>query len=236
MCEVDDGIEDKAALLPFVQKHLSELRRVQAVHRKELRQAEAQHPTNLMTQQEMAQLTTDLYLGKITLDVNSYRAALQKLSQHSASEKDALAAAQVIHIKNVQAAQNQMQLSDVVFASPATGGLAVPEGIHWLAAAVQEANKNRRRVSVLAQDRGGGSDQHLVLADAWYDVAKVASPSVQLGPDAVRHARPHFVDVSANSEVGVQGNTDDDRLGGHWRQLDGGRWRQASRAIYNALR
>ena len=141
-CEVDDGIADVSALLPVVQKHLSEVRHEQAAHRKELRQAEAQHPTNLMTQQEMAQLTTDLYLGKITLDVNSYRAALQKLSQHSASEKDALAAAQVIHIKNVQAAQNQMQLSDVVFASPATGGLTVPEGIHWLTAAVQEANKS----------------------------------------------------------------------------------------------
>ena len=58
-------------------------------------------------------------------------------------------AAQLIHIKNVQAAQNQMQLSDVVFASPATGGLTVPEGIHWLTAAVQEANKHRARVSVL---------------------------------------------------------------------------------------
>ena len=138
------------ALLPFVQKHLSEVRHTQAAHRKELRQAEAQHPNNVMTQQEMAQLTTDLYMGKLTLDVNSYRAALQKLSQHSASEKDALVAAQVIHIKNVQAAQSHMQLSDVVFASPATGGLAVPEGIHWLTAAVQEANKNRIRVSVVA--------------------------------------------------------------------------------------
>ena len=103
-----------------------------------------------MAQQEMAQLTTDLYMGNLTLDVNSYRAALQKLSQHSASEKDALAASQVSHIKSVQAAQNQMQLSDVVFASPATGGLTVPEGIHWLTAAVQEASKNRSRVSVLA--------------------------------------------------------------------------------------
>ena len=36
------------------------------------------------------------------------------------------------------------------FVSPATGGLTVPEGIHWLTAAVQEANKNRSRVSVLA--------------------------------------------------------------------------------------
>ena len=149
-CEVDDGIQDVSALLPFVQAHLSEVRHAQAAHRKELRQAEAQHPTNLMTQQEMAQLTTDLYMGKLTLDVNSYRAALQKLSQHSASEKDELAAAQVNHIKNVQAAQNQMQLSDVVFASPATGGLTVPAGIHWLTAAVQEANKNHKRVSVLA--------------------------------------------------------------------------------------
>ena len=63
-------------------------------------------------------------------------------------------AAQVIHIKNVQAAQNQMQLSDVVFASPATGGLTVPEGIHWLTAAVQQANKNRSRVSTLAGNTG----------------------------------------------------------------------------------
>ena len=43
-----------------------------------------------------------------------------------------------------------MRFSYVVFASPATGGLTVPEGIHWLTAAVQEANKNRSRVSVLA--------------------------------------------------------------------------------------
>ena len=82
--------------------------------------------------------------------MNSYRAALQKVSQHSASEKDELAAAQVNHIKNVQAAQNQMQLSAVVFASPATGGLRVPTGIHWLTAPAQEANKHRSRVSVLA--------------------------------------------------------------------------------------
>ena len=149
-CEVDDGIQDVSALLPFVQAHLSEVRHAQAAHRKELRQAEAPHPTNLMTQQEMAQLTTDLYMGKLTLDVNSYRAAVQKLSQHLASEKYGLAAAQVNHNKSVQAAQNQMQLSDVVFASPATGGLTVPAGIHWLTAACQEANKNHKRVSVLA--------------------------------------------------------------------------------------
>ena len=149
-CEVDDGIQDESALFPFVQAHLSEVRHAHAAHRKQLRQAEAQHPTNLMTQQEMAQLTTDLYMGKLTLDVNSYRAARQKLCQHSASEKDEFMAAQVNHIKNVQAAQNQMQLSDVVFASPATGGLTVPEGIHWLTAVVQEANKNHKRVSVLA--------------------------------------------------------------------------------------
>ena len=43
-----------------------------------------------------------------------------------------------------------MRFSYVVFASPATGGLTVPKGIHWLAAAVQEANTNRNRVSVLA--------------------------------------------------------------------------------------
>ena len=139
-----------SALPPFVQQHVSEVRRTQAAHRKELRQTEEQHPTSLMTQQEMVQLTTDLYIGKLTLDVNSYRAALQKHTEHSASEKRAFAAAQAIHIKNVQAAQNQMQISDVVFASPATGGLTVPEGIHWLTAAVQEANKNRSRVSVLA--------------------------------------------------------------------------------------
>ena len=60
-CEVDAGLADVSALLPFVQKHLSEVRHAQAAHRKELRQAEAQHPTNLMTQQEMAQLATDLH-------------------------------------------------------------------------------------------------------------------------------------------------------------------------------
>ena len=147
--EVDDEIDDVPSLLPFVHKHLSEVRHTQAAHRKELREAEAQHPTNILTHQEMSQLTADIYLGKITLDANSYRAALQKLSQNLASEKDALAAAQLSHIKSVQAAQNQMQLSDVVFASPATGGLTVPDGIHWLAAAVQEASKNRGRVSGL---------------------------------------------------------------------------------------
>ena len=83
-----------------------------------------------MTQQEMTQLTSDLYMGKLTLDANSYRTASQKLTQHLASEKDTFAAAQLSHVKSVQAAQNQMQMSDVVFASPATGGLTVPEGIH----------------------------------------------------------------------------------------------------------
>ena len=138
-----------------------------------------------MTQQDMAQLTTDLYMGKLTLDVNSYRAALQKLSQHSASEKDELAAAQVNHIKNVQAAQNQMQLSDVVFASPATGGLTVPAGIHWLAAAAQEANKNRSRVSVLVGKTEVAVINILSLPTHGIMVAKVASPSAQLGADAV---------------------------------------------------
>ena len=134
----------------------------------------------------MAQLTTDLYLGKITLDVNSYRAALQKLSENLESEKDALVAADVSHIKNVHTSQTQMQLSDVVFASPAAGGLTVPAGIRWLRAAVQEAsNTSRSCLSVGGQIRGGGSDQHLVHADAWYDVAKVSSPSAQLGVDAV---------------------------------------------------
>ena len=147
--DVGDEVDDVSALLPFVQKHLTEVRQTQAAHRKELRLAEASHPTNLMTQPEMAQLTTDLYLGKLTLDANSYRAALRKLREQSASEKDAHAAAEVAHIKNVQAAQNQMQLSDVVFVSPATGGLTVPEGIHWLTAAIQEASRNRNRVSVL---------------------------------------------------------------------------------------
>ena len=116
--EIHDGVEDVAGLLPFVQKHLGELRRVQAEHRKELREAEANHPMNLMTQQEMTQLTTDLYMGKFALDVNSYRSALQKLAQHRASEEDAFVASEAVHIKNVQAAQAQMAQSDVVFVSP----------------------------------------------------------------------------------------------------------------------
>ena len=149
-CEVDDGISDVPALLPFVQKHLSELRHEQAAHRKDLRQAEAQHPTNLMTQQEMTQLTNDLYMGKLSLDANSYRTASQKLMQHLASEKDSLAAAALCHVKSVQSAQNHMQMSDVVFASPATGGLTVPDKIHWLTAAVEEAKRNCNRVSVMA--------------------------------------------------------------------------------------
>ena len=119
------------------------------------------------------------------MDVNSYRAAKQKLSQHSASERDALAASQVVHIKIVQAAQDQMQLSDVVFASPATGCLTVTEGMRWPTASVQEANKKPQPcLSVGGQNRGG-SDQHLVHADAWYDVEWVASPNAQLGVDAV---------------------------------------------------
>ena len=44
-CEVDDGIADESALLPFAEKHLPEVRRTRAAYRKELRQAEAQQPT-----------------------------------------------------------------------------------------------------------------------------------------------------------------------------------------------
>ena len=63
-CEADDGFSDVTALLPFVQKHLLELRHEQAAHGKGLRQAEAHRPTNLMAQQELAQLTTDLRPGE----------------------------------------------------------------------------------------------------------------------------------------------------------------------------
>ena len=87
----------------------------------------AQRP-ELVDTQEMLELTTDLYMVKLTLDVNSHRVALQKFKEHSASEKDA---ADVAHIKNVQATQSLMQISDVVVVPPATGGLTAPEGIHW---------------------------------------------------------------------------------------------------------
>ena len=83
------------------------------------------------------------------MDVNSHRVALQKFKEHSASEKDA---ADVAHIKNVQATQSLMQISDVVVVPPATGGLTAPEGIHWPAAAVQGAGKSQHRVSVLVAE------------------------------------------------------------------------------------
>ena len=148
--EVPDGVSDIASLRPFVQTHLSDVRRVHAGHRKELREAEACHPTIFMTQQELSQLTTELYMGKLVLEINSYRAALAKLEAAVATDEDARLATESAHLKSVIAAQGHVAQSDVVVVSPATGGLTVPDGIHWLAAAVQEAARNRHRVSVLA--------------------------------------------------------------------------------------
>lgn len=103
-----------------------------------------------MTQDQMRTLTTDLYIGKLQLDMNSYRAALIKIQENAVAAEEAYVAATGAHITAVQAAQNHVCQSDIVFASPATGGLTVPEGIHWLTAAVQEATRNLNRVSVLA--------------------------------------------------------------------------------------
>jgi hypothetical protein len=83
------------------------------------------------------------------LDVNNYRAALMKIQQDRASADDARVVAESAHIKSVRAALDRLGQSDVVFVSPATDGLTMPDGIHWLAAAAQEASQNRQRVSVL---------------------------------------------------------------------------------------
>ena len=103
--EVPDGVSDIASLRPFVQKHLSDVRRIHAGHRKELREAEACHPTIFMTQQELSQLTTELYMGKLVLEINSYRAALAKLEAAVATDEDARLATESAHLKSVIAAQ-----------------------------------------------------------------------------------------------------------------------------------
>jgi len=124
--------------------------RLGADHRKQLREAEENHPTNLMTQDQMTTLTTELYIGKLQLDMNNYRAALINIQENAVAAEEACVAATGAHVTSVQAAQNHVCQSDIVFASPTIGGLTVPEGIHGLTAAVQEATRNLHRVSVLA--------------------------------------------------------------------------------------
>ena len=93
-------------------------------------------------------LTSGIYVGQLTLDVNRYREArgkvLQNKEQADTIVKDAIAK----HIANVQAAQARMQQAEIKFVSPATGGIASGgKDLHFLAIAAEAARENHKKLA-----------------------------------------------------------------------------------------
>ena len=105
-----------------------------------------------MTTHEMNELTFGISLTSTTatLDVNRYREAREKALKSLGRQEDSRLRDEPKHIQSVQDAQDRMQMSDVVFCSPATGGITLHKDTHWVACAVQEATSNKTRIEALA--------------------------------------------------------------------------------------
>ena len=163
--DAPDNFEDGAAVIPFVLKHVPELRRAQEEHRRELRVSADNHPTNVMTKHEINELTCGIYLASATLDVNRYREAREKGLKSVSRQEDSRLRGEQEHIQSVQDAQDCMQILDVVFCLPAIGGITMHKDTHWMASAVQEASSNKARIEALAPKK-------LILRSSTYWVCK----------------------------------------------------------------
>ena len=108
----DDSV-DQASIPTFVLKHVHVLPRTQEEHRKQLREGDEGHPSNILNKEEMTQLTSQLYLGQLVWDANRYRQARAKATLEVDKVTDQRAEAERRHIASVQAAPDRMQQSDI---------------------------------------------------------------------------------------------------------------------------
>ena len=138
-------------MLTWIVKECAPLRRAQEEHRKLLRETAETAPSSLMNEREKKDLTAGIYLGQVTLDVNRYREAREKVNKNEEKAETIQQTAKGKHIANVQAAQHRMQQGEVTFVSPATGGIKTGKDIHWLATAVSAAREHLDKLSTALQ-------------------------------------------------------------------------------------
>ena len=143
--------EDESAMLSWIVKHVPALRRAREEHRRQLKETAETAPANLLNEAEKNQLTAGIYIGQVTLDIDRYREARNKVMKNVEQSKTIHGKAVEKHIKNVQLAQERMQSGEIVFASPATGGMPGARGVHWLAEAVEAARANYNKLLTVLQ-------------------------------------------------------------------------------------
>ena len=104
-----------------------------------------------MNKAEMKELSASLFLGQVTLDCSTYREAHQAWQAARERHEEHRTASDRKHVESVRQFQDRLQQSDVVFVSPATGGVGNLGATHWLSRAVEAAVSNMKRVQTLTQ-------------------------------------------------------------------------------------
>ena len=145
------NFEDEPAMLAWIVSKVPALRRAQEEHRKSLRETADTAPATLLNNQERKDITTGIYIGQLTLDVDRYRKAVERVKKNVDEAETIHREATTKHIANVKAAQSRMQQAEVKFVSPATGGVTSQKEVHWLATAVQASRDNLSKLSTALQ-------------------------------------------------------------------------------------
>ena len=143
---------DYAATVPYVLQNVPELRVAKEKQVADARKPSEDHPDTIMNKQEMAQLTSGLYFGQVTLDAAHYREAMEKLKESTEEHERERVHVRDRHVADVKAVQDEMQLSDITFSCPSLDrSQKKGPGCDWVQKAVFSALDNQRRVLALTR-------------------------------------------------------------------------------------
>ncbi len=151
--EPPDHVTDIPTLMSSLLKKLPDLQALKDALVRETSEAARNLPNAIMSRKECIDLSVACYSAEITLDVNSYRAAVQLLDDEVDAGKQAFEVKSRQLTEDVRRFQDLLQQSDISIWPPPVG-MRRSRGA-WIKNAVLAAAENQKRVQTLA-----GVDEH----------------------------------------------------------------------------
>ncbi len=146
--EPADHVIDIPTLMSSLLKKLPDLQALKDEQVRETSEAARNLPNAIMSRKECLDLSAACYSAELTLDVNSYRAAVQLLEEEVDAAKQAFELKSRQRTEDVRHFQDMLQQSDICIWPPPLG-MRRTRGA-WVKTAVLAAVENQKRVQTLA--------------------------------------------------------------------------------------
>ena len=124
--------------------------------------AAMEHPASILQEVEKVNISVGIYIGELTLDMNSFREAQRKLDTDNHHSQDMHKEATQRHINDVRAAQDHYLRSQIVLEEAELASGSTRAG-KWVERVVGAAHKNLKRLSKVLRV----SEDEIAVVNIW---------------------------------------------------------------------